>query len=218
MNWVNWYLNFAAENIYGFLPIMIVVYFVFVLLRKIFSNLPHPGVFVGLAFFIALFTIPSMPRFNFEKEILSKYSSAGEFKLVNKAGWGALHEPITLINTPTGFFHYVMPVAPAVFGSFDKNMEREFRSKIHRFDEPEISQIVNVNCPYNSISKSEPQDGIFRYTHFNEQMNDSERKIYCETDYEPEVRMFQCKYKILSKLSDVTEEATRTADAQCKSE
>ena len=88
MKWVNWHLNFAAENIFGFLPIMIVVYFAFVLLRKIFSNLLHAGVFVGLAFFIALFTISSMLKFNFEKEILSKYSSAGEFKLVNKAGGG----------------------------------------------------------------------------------------------------------------------------------
>ena len=85
MSWLNWYLSFAAENIYGFIPILAVVYAIFFLLRKLFKKLPHPGIFVGISFFICLFTIPSMPRYTFENDILSKYKNAGEYKLVNSA-------------------------------------------------------------------------------------------------------------------------------------
>ena len=217
MSWLNWYLSFAAENIYGFIPILAVVYAMFFLLRKLFKKLPHPGIFVGISFFICLFTIPSMPRYTFENDILSKYKNAGEYKLVNSANWGALVEPITLIKTPIGFFHFVSPIQHSSWKNFQEKEVREYRSQIHRYSEPTISQLIDADCSDNTISISEPREGVFKYISFNDNMSKNQKKIYCETDYSFQVKMYQCKYRILSKLSKVSEKEVMEANEQCKS-
>lgn len=218
MSWIDWYLSFAAENIYGFIPILAVVYAVFFLLRKLFKKLPHPGVFVALSFFICLFTVPSIPRYTFENDILSKYENAGEFKLVNWANWGAIVEPITLIKTPIGFFHFVSPISHSSWEDFQEKAVKEYRSQIHRYGEATISQLIDADCSDNTISISEPREGVFKYISFNENMSEIQKKIYCETDYLPQVEMYQCKYKILSKLSNVSEKEVVDANERCKSE
>ncbi len=217
MNWFGWYLNFAAGNIFGFIPILAGVYAGFFLLRKLFTRLPDPAVFVGVSFFICLVTVPSIPRYIFEEEILSKYKNAGEFKLVNSANWGAIVEPITLVKTPIGFFHFVSPISPySTWENFKKKEVREYRSQIYRYSEPSITQLVDVDCSNNTISVSEPIEGVFKYVTFNENMSELETRIYCNTDYSSQVKIFQCKLNILNGISGASEGDVAEANQQCK--
>ena len=216
MDYLNWYLNFAANNIYGFIPIIGTIYGFFFILKKVFKKLPNPLIFAGLSFFICIFTIPSIPRYNFENNVLLKYKNAGEFKLVNSSKWGALVEPVTLFKTPIGFFHYVSPVTHSSWKNFNENEEREFRSHIYRYSEPTRTQIINVHCSDMLISISEPIGGVYKYLVFNEKMNDNQKKIYCKTNFQNETNIFICKYRILSKITKPTEKEVINADNQCK--
>ena len=98
MNWINWYINFTAESIYGMIPILLLVYVSFFLLRKVFTKLPDPAVFTVLSFFIGIATIPSIPSYIFEKEILERYKYASHYKLIHSVKHSVLTEPLTLFN------------------------------------------------------------------------------------------------------------------------
>jgi energy-coupling factor transporter transmembrane protein EcfT len=215
MDFLNWYISFTSRSLYGFLPILAVVYAVFFVLRKAFKKLPDPGVFVALAFFIGIATIPSIPRYTFEKEVLSYYKNLDEFKLVDSAKWGALVEPLTLIKTPTGFFHFVGPLDfyPFVFGL---NNQRQFLSMIHRYEEPTVSQVVHADCSDMTYWLAEPGQSIVKEQSSYEKMNNNQKISFCETDYARQVKISNCKLKILSELSEVTEEANINANTQCK--
>jgi energy-coupling factor transporter transmembrane protein EcfT len=216
MDWLNWYITFASQNIYGFIPILGLIYALFFLLKKVFKKLPNPVYFVVLTFIVCIFTIPSIPRYTFENGVISKYKNAGEYKLVDSANWGAIVEPITLINTPIGFFHFVSPSSLSFLGDVKSNKEKGYRSQIYRYNEPVITQIIDANCANMKISISEPRENVFKYISFNESMNANEQKIYCKTDYSPQIKMFRCKYKTLSKMSKVSEELAIQANNQCK--
>ena len=212
---VDWYIQFASSNIYAWLPILVVVYVISAGLKKIFNKSPNPSIFLMLTFVIGIFTVPSIPRYLFESEILSQYKDSGEFKLVNKANWGALIEPITLIKTPIGFFHFVSPISQPILG-YDKDRARnEFRSHIYRYDEEPVYQIVDADCSDNTITISEPVDGVFRYITWDEEMVGYQKRTYCETDYEAQVEIFYCKFNIVSKISNVSEQEVAQANTEC---
>ena len=212
---LEWYVKLASQTTYAWLPLLAAVYLIFFGLKKIFNRMPDPLMFVMLAFFIGIFTIPSIPRYLFENETLSQYRDAGEFKLVDKANWGALIEPITLIKTPIGFFHFVSPISQPILG-YDKDRARnEFRSHIYRYDEEPVYQIIDADCSDNTISISEPVDGDFRYIIWDEEMVDHQKRTYCETDYEAQVEIFYCKFNIVSKISNVSEQEVAQANTEC---
>lgn len=218
MEWIKSYLIFTSNNIYGFIPILVVVFLIFFILKLIFKNFPNPFIFVFISFIILIFTLPSVPRYIFETEILSEYENASEFKLVNSTRWGAFTEPITLIKTPIGFFHFVNPVSQIPIG-YDKNRSRnEFLSQIHRYNEEPIYEIVDVECSDKLISYSRSFDGIYRSISFNEKMLENEYKIYCETNYEKEAKTFFCKANILMKMDNITEEIVSEVNKQCINE
>ena len=77
--------------------------------------------------------------------------------------------------------------------------------------------MLDADCSDNTISISQPRDGVFKYISFNDDMSKKQKKIYCETDYSFQVKMYQCKYRILSKLSKVSEKEVMEANEQCKS-
>ena len=214
MSWLNWYLNFAATNIYGFIPILALIYGIFFLLKMFFNRLPHPGIFVVIAFFLSLFIIPSIPRYTFERDIISKYKDSSEYKLVETANWGALIEPITLLKTPVGFFHFVSPDLISS-GIYTQDNQGRFFSQIHRYDEPPVTQMVEAECSDLTISISEPRDGVYKYIFFNEQMTEYQKRIFCETDYSPQIEIYKCKFKILRQINEISDEAVIDANRQC---
>jgi len=213
MSWLLLYLDLASESIFLFLPIAAVIYGVFFLLRKRFNKLPHPGVFAAISFVVYLLSIASVPRYTFEHEVTASFeNTASEFKLVNTAKWGAIVEPITLIITPIGFFHFVSPIALSeTWDNFQRKKIRSYRSEIHRFSEKPIRKWVNVNCSENLI-----YSGAFKQFSPDEKMSDHEKRIYCETDYSEQIKIFQCKYNFLNKRFDVSDDENIEANNRCK--
>ena len=63
MSWLEWYIKFAGENVYGFVPLLAIIYLVFLLLKIIFPKLPDPGYFVFVSFFILIFAAPPISRY-----------------------------------------------------------------------------------------------------------------------------------------------------------
>ena len=219
MHWIDLYMNFTAGSIYGVFPVLIISYLIFYILRKIFRIFPEPFIFVGLIFFVYIFTAPSYPRYKFEKNIIAKFNHQSEFKLVNDAKWGAFIEPLTLIKTPRGFFHFVSPATPGGGNSrYIKNGKaNSFYSEIYRYEETPITQIVDADCSDKMITISEPVDGVYRTKVFNQKMNDNEEKIYCATDFTPQMQIFYCKFRMLTDVKKVSLEEVIEADKKCSS-
>ena len=220
MYWIDWYLAFTANSIYGVFPVVIISYFFFYILKKILRVMPEPYIFVGLIFFIYILTVPSYPRYKFEKDTIAQFDYQSEFKLVNKYKLGAFVEPLTLVNAPIGFFHFVSPVSQysrGVLGYSRARDRNEFTSLIYNYGENPITQIIDADCSDKTISISEPVDKVFRYKVFNEAMNDNEKKIYCETDFSPQMKIFYCKFNILKDVKKVSTEELIDADKRCSS-
>lgn len=213
MEWIKWYLEISANNIYFWIPPLAILYGTFFCLKKVFEQLPEPAIFVGAAFVIGLFTLPALPRYIFESETLAKYECADYWQLANFQKAGAFLEPLTLIKAPIAFFHYVSPVSVDGLGYEKGRDQNTFGSHIYRYEEEPRLQIVNAYCSDERRSIAEPIDGIFRIVS-SQEMNAVERKIYCETDYTVQVDNFRQERKAI-EMGDTSEEEVVAAYSRC---
>ena len=164
------------ESIYGIAVIAAVVYFIAVGIKKIIPKSPNPGAIAALAFIVALFTLPSLPRYQFESESLAQIEGKEWIRVINKTNWGSITEPLTWFRAPIGSIFMVMPNSP---------IEGGYREVLLRYEEKPRIKMSDPDCSEKTILYSEPDgEGVFRYTSGTSQpMNTQEFNIYCEYDW-----------------------------------
>lgn len=173
MNWL------FIESIFGIGIIAFIVYFSVKTLKKKFSKLPDPEIPAFLAFLIALIILPSLERFQFENETLSSIAGKEWIKVIDKAYYGAITEPLTWFNAPLGFLHFAMPNNLITGG---------FTEVILKYDEEPEIRMVDADCQEKTILFSEPDaKGTYRYTTNNgNTMTKKEYEIFCQYDWSKE--------------------------------
>ncbi len=167
------------ESIYGIAVIAVAVYFLAVGIKKIIPKSPNPAALAALAFFAALFTLPSLPRYQFESKSLSKIEGKKWIRVINKTNWGSLTEPLTWFRVPVGSIFMVMPNSP---------IEGGYREVLLRYEEEPRISMSEPDCAEKTILYSEPDgEGVFRYTSKTAQpMSGQEFTIYCDYDWSKE--------------------------------
>lgn len=167
------------KTIYGVVGVAAVVYVALRALRKPFPRLPEPAFIAVPVFLIGLFTVPSLPRYQFERDTLAKIEGKGWIRVVNRTNWGSLTEPLTWFRAPLGSITIVMPNSP---------IEGGFRQVTMRYEEAPAVAIVEPDCTTSTILYSRPdQAGVFRYaTAAPVKMRDEEKKWYCQYDWSME--------------------------------
>lgn len=167
------------ESIYGIAVIAAVVYFIAVGIKKIIPKSPNPGAIAALAFIAALFTLPSLPRYQFENESLAQIEGKEWIRVINKTNWGSFSEPLTWFRPPIGSIFMVMPNSP---------IEGGYREVLLRYEEKLRIKMSDPDCSEKTILYSEPDgEGVFRNTSRTSQpMNTQEFNIYCEYDWSKE--------------------------------
>ena len=167
------------ESIYGIAVIAAAVYFITFGIKKIIPETPNPGVLAGIAFVIALFTLPSLPRYQFESDSLSQIEGKEWIRVINKTKWGSITEPLTWFHAPVGSIFMVMPNSP---------IEGGYREVLLRYEEKPRITMSDPDCTEKTILYSEPDgEGVFRYkTRTAQPMNKQEYSIYCEYDWSKE--------------------------------
>ncbi|PCI21592.1 MAG: hypothetical protein COB67_13980 [SAR324 cluster bacterium] len=168
-----------VESIYGIAIVAVIAYFLAFGLKKVITNAPKPEIIAGIVFFIALFTIPSIPRYIFESETLSKVDGKPWIKILDKTKWGAITEPLTWFNTPVGSIFIVMPNDMSIGG---------FREVLMQYKKELKVVMTEPDCSDKTIFFSVPNNkGIFQYTsNESQQMTVQEIKRYCEYDWAQE--------------------------------
>jgi len=172
-NWL--FLN----SVYGIIAIAGLVYVILRAVRKRVPTFPNPVVIAIPIAIIGMLTIPSIPRYQFEKETLAQIRGKNWIRVISQTQWGDLTEPLTLIRAPIGTFFLVLPENPMTGG---------YREVLIRYGERTRVSLSEPDCTDSTISHSEPDDqGVFRYTaDFGRRMTASEFAIYCEYDWSRE--------------------------------
>lgn len=182
---------FFTETIYGIFLLCLPVYGAAWVVKKFFKAAPHPGSITFLAGLALLMTVPSFPRYQFQTKGLQMAQDHPEYKLVSKAGYGDFLEPLTLINTPIGFFQFVSP-DPL---SYREGEDNQFHEVILRYKEDRQEKIVHAYCKDKTVEISEPDSkGMFRHTTDKpKEMNKWQEKDYCQTNYSEQVEAIRSK-------------------------
>jgi len=173
-------------SIYGIAVIAAAAYFIAFGIRKIFPKSPNPGVLAAFAFFIALLTLPSLPRYQFEHKSLAQIEGKKWIRVINKTNWGSFTEPLTWFRAPVGSIFMVMPNSP---------IEGGYREVFLRYKEEPRIRISEPDCSEKTILYSEPDsEGVFRYTSRSAQpMDEQEYSIYCEYNWSKEEEAFRAE-------------------------
>jgi hypothetical protein len=184
-----------TETIYGAFLLCLAIYWVASLVKKLFKAAPRPSVVAVLAFVVLAATLPSIPRYQFQAQGLKMAEEHPEYKLAWTARYGDIVEPLTLINTPIGFFKFVSP-DPL---TYQRGKDGNFHTVILRYREDRHEMIVDANCEDKTMFTSEPDSsGVFRYTtEKSMKMSKQDIEIYCDADYSEQ--MASIRESILSK-------------------
>lgn len=168
-----------VKTIYGVVGIAAAVYVVLIVLKKAFPRLPEPAFIAVPVFLIGLFTVPSLPRYQFERDVMAKIEGKDWVRVVNKTHWGSLTEPLTWLRTPVGSVTIIMPNSP---------IEGGFRQVTMRYEEETRVSMVYPDCSTLTILYSRPdKEGVFRYTsNAPAKMSDEEQRWYCQYDWSKE--------------------------------
>ncbi len=170
---------FFVTSIYGGVLIIAAIYLLAKGLKKKVKRFPNPEVIGGIAFLLAVFTMPSIPRYTFERQTLADIEGKDWIRIVETTRWGGIAEPLTWVNTPIGAFHIVTPELEA----------NTFRETVLRYDDDHRVRIVTIYCDEREISISMPgAGGVFRYIENGRfaPMNDRDAKVYCNYDWSKE--------------------------------
>lgn len=172
---VQWVL---FKTIYGSALVAGLTFLIFAGLRRFWSRSPNPALLAGAAFLISVLTLPSVPRYQFEREVRTVMAQPW-VRVVSEAYWGHLTEPLTLIRTPLGAVTMVMPEAFPNEG---------FRQVIFRYNEKPDVSFVEPYCNDFTAHHFRPDEkGTIRYTSTEPQkMDEFERRVYCSDSWEKE--------------------------------
>jgi hypothetical protein len=143
---------------------------------------------VGVVVFVALlFTLPTYPRYKFDRDIQSNLLNAAHVHVINKTYWGAITEPVTWFMDFIGSVNLVYPE-----GVLSGN---SFRHVVMRYEEEPRVYAVTPTCNEKRKDVAEPDaKGVFRWTGWNKKMTDEDFQLYCVKNWDIEkqaVRLLQ---------------------------
>ena len=177
MNILEWFLT---QSTAGIIILILPIYGGAYLLKNFFPRFPSPLTVAGVCFILLIFTVPSYPRYKFEKQALSIMEENPHIKIIAKAYYGAFTEPLTWFRTPFGFVHLVAPNHWIDRGGF--------RRVLMRYDEETEVTIEDPDCETLTIMVSAPDSkGVFRHTtNKRSPMSKEDKKLFCDTDWSSE--------------------------------
>jgi hypothetical protein len=177
----------AFHSIYGILAAAAAAYCLAYGLKRLVPSCPDPFIPAAQVFVVALCTVPSIPRYLFERKTLADIERKHWIRIVNTTRVGDLTEPLTWYWTPIGSFFLVMPDDPIQGG---------FRELLLQFDEDSQVRIVDPDCADKTIMVSAPDnDGVIRYISKEpQQMTGQELSMYCEYDWSIEIEALRAGF------------------------
>src|SRR6266849_4508102 len=157
-----------------------VVYVLARVARKVIPKLPQPAFIAVPVFMIAGLILPSVPRYEFERDALAKFEGKAWVRVVNTMRIGDVTEPLTWLRAPVGSITIIMP--------HDAIEEGVFRQVTMRYEQEPTILIVEPNCSLSRIIYASPDaKGTVRYTSASpSKMSDWEKTWYCEHDWSKE--------------------------------
>ena len=177
MRIVEWFLT---QTIYGIIILILPIYGGAYLFKIFFPRFPSPFAVAAGCFILLIATVPSYPRYKFEKQVLSIMEESPHIKIIAKANYGDFTEPLTWFRAPLGFVHLVAPNHPIHVGGF--------RRVLMRYDEETEVTIEDPDCENLTIMVAAPDSkGVFRdTTNKRSPMSNEDKKLFCDTDWSSE--------------------------------
>ena len=170
---------FFTQTIYGVAALAALLYALAFALKKAVPKAPDPFAVAAIGFVLLLATVPSYPRFKFERDVLAMLEQSPHMKVVATTRNGDLLEPITWFHAPTGFVHAVGPNSP---------IEGGYRRIILRYDEDPVVTFEDPDCENftNWVSAPDPVGTVRYTTRTPEPLSQADRELFCEMDWTAE--------------------------------
>jgi hypothetical protein len=167
-------------TIYGAAIFGGLIYLLFAGLKKVAPNSPSPGTMAAIAGILAIAILPSIPRYEFERHVLSMVEKSPWAKETNRAYWSDITEPLTLLITPVGAITITWPGSP-VEGQV-------FHQITKRYGEADIRSSITPDCNDHTIRRAFPDDhGVLRYSSAKpEPMTAVQKDMFCAYDWRQE--------------------------------
>lgn len=218
MDYLVTYLEFGSESLYAYIPLVGIIYVVAYFFKKIFTSGPSAGTITTVLTIALMLVLPALPMYLFERKINKMFEFQSEQALVNSAGTGLIYQPYTLINTPTTYFHYIMP-AGAEYRY--ENETKEYNSLIYQYGADAKEEMVQAQCAIKKISTAIPVKGTFMASRESDDMTPMEEKLYCENDYSRNWDILNCKIRFmvdngLPNTLEVIEKMASEMDEECR--
>jgi hypothetical protein len=213
--WINATLSLLSwlffHTIYGMLGVAILVYLLFRDLRKTFPRFPKPTLVAGLVFLVGVGTLPSIPRYQFQNEMLKMMLRMEDrglgwrqpfvgARVASTSRWRSMTEPLTWVNPPIGAVTLIWPQSHPV-----RDGQRiswvPFKNHFHewtwRYGEDPAESVVDADCVQSTIRYTRPDEsGILRpVTSSPVKMVAREKDWYCAHDWSREKEALLRRYR-----------------------
>lgn len=141
-----------------------------------------------IVFFVGLFTLPSVPRYQFEQDVISNQVNKPWVKIAKTHKGGDIAEPLTWFMTPVQTFILVMP---------ESSSSSRFLVTQFTYKEPALIRLAIPDCKVRSVSFFAMDNQSGKYAAFKEAQNKEmfleEYKLLCLTDWSEEKRALGAK-------------------------
>ena len=165
------------DTIYGVAAISSLTYAIFWAIKQVAPKAPSPIIVASAIGFLGLLIVPSLPRYLFQRDLLSQLEEQPWIRLTQQTRWGDLTEPLTWIWTPISAATLVMPNEPTIGG---------FTRVTARYGEKPIVEMADPDCDDFTIEYAAPdREGFFRIGE-SKPITDQERQTYCFDDWTAE--------------------------------
>jgi len=174
------------ESIYGVILITAIAVYSAIGLRKVFPIISEKFVaaFSFLVFIISLFTLSSVPMYQFEGKVIRDISDKPWFRIIDRKTTSSLLTPITIFIPPVTTILISRPSVTFGYGSFIETLLIQDGVEM-----VELGRLVRINCQEKSIALSlflplgEP---IKESTSGKKKMTVSDNNNYCLYDWAKE--------------------------------
>ena len=177
MDWLIW---FFTDRIFGTLLFTAGAYGVAKLVK-----VPVPEVVGVVVFVLCLLTLPTYPRYKFERDTFAELAKHPEYRIVEKTYWGSSTEPVTWFHH---FVGHVRAIAPDPMNSPEDGAA--FKGIVFSYKEEPREWMYDVWCKDSQMSSASPDDnGVFRLTSKDWQpISAEDRMVFCDTDWSKQTR------------------------------
>ena len=151
------------HTIYGMLGVAILVYLLFRDLRKTSPRFPEPALVAGVVFLVGVGTLPSIPRYQFQNEMLKhmlRIENSG--RVASTSRWRSMTEPLTWVNPPIGAVTLIWPQSSHFVGDGQRiglaPFENRFYEWTMRYGEKPAESLVDPDCAQSTIRYTRPDE------------------------------------------------------------